>query len=75
MEEEEYIGFADYLEGEKLYGFYISHIGAFFHKGLKMRYIYKSTAGINYVMACHNKYTFYDVYAFLKIWRGLNENY
>ena len=74
MKEEEYIGFTDYLEGKKPYDFYISHAGALFHKGLRVRYAYKSITGINYVVARHNKYTSYNVYISFKLWRGLNEN-
>ena len=40
-----------------------------------MRCVCESIAGINCVVACHNKYASYDVYAFPKFWRGLNENY
>ena len=75
MEEEEYIGFANYSDGEKPYGFCISHAWALFYKALKVRYAYKSTAGINYIMARHNKHTSYNVYTFLKTRRGLNKNY
>ena len=75
MEEKGEITFTDYLAGEKPCGFYVSYTGAFFHKGLKVHYAYKSTAGINYVMARHNKYTFYNIYTFLKFRKGLNENY
>ena len=67
MEEEEYIGFADYSDREKPYGFYVSHAGALFHKGVKVRYARESTAEINCVMARHNKYTSYDVYASPKL--------
>ena len=40
-----------------------------------MRYVCESIAGINYIVARHNRYISYDVYAFPKLWRGLNENY
>ena len=60
------VGFANYSAGEKLYGFYVLHAKAFFHKGLKVHYTYESRAGINYVMAYHNKHTFYNVYTFPK---------
>ena len=75
MEEEEYIGFADYSDGEKFYGFCVSYAGALFNKGVKVRYTCESTAGINYIMARHNKYTFYNIYTSPKPRQGLNKNY
>ena len=66
MEEEEYVGFADYLDGEKPYGFYIFYAGALFNKGVRVRCAYKSTAGINCIVARHNKYTSYNVRTFPK---------
>ena len=75
MKEEEYIGFADYLDKEKPCGFYIFHAGALFNKGVRVHYTYESIAGINYIIARHNKYAFYNVYISLKPWQGLNENY
>ena len=75
MEEEKYIGFANYSEGKKPYGFYISHAKALFHKGLKVRYTRESTAGINCIMARHNRHTSYDVYTSPKTWQVLNKNY
>ena len=68
LEEEEYIGFTDYSDKEKPYGFYISYAGALFYKGVRVRYTRESIAGINYIMARHNKYTFYNVYTFLTPW-------
>ena len=73
--EEEDIDFANYSDGEKPYGFCILHTGAFFHKGVKVRYTCKSTAGINYVMTRHNRHASYDVYASPKLRRGFNKNY
>ena len=61
------MGFANYSAGEKPYSFYVSHAGALFHKGLKVRYARKSTAGINYIVARHNHHTSYKVYTFLKL--------
>ena len=75
LEEEGDIGFADYSAGEKPCGFCISHTGALFHKGLRVRCICESIAVINCVVARHNYYASYDVYAFPKLWRGLNKNY
>ena len=75
MEEEEYVGFADYSDGEKPCGFCVFYTGALFYKGVKVRYACESIAEINYIMARHNKYAFYDVYTFPKPWRGLDENY
>ena len=72
--EEEYIGFTDYSDGEKPCGFCVSHAGAFFHKGMRVRYARESITGINYVMARHNRHTSYNVCASPKLWRGLNEN-
>ena len=40
-----------------------------------MRCARESTAGINYVMAYHNKYASYDIYAFPKFWREFNKDY
>ena len=40
-----------------------------------MRCVRESIAGINYVVARHNRYAFYDVCISPKLWRGLNENY
>ena len=74
MEEEEYIGFADYSDGEKPYGFCVSYAGALFNKGVRVRYARESIAGINYVVARHNKYAFYNVCASPKPRRGLNKN-
>ena len=74
MEEEEDIGFADYSEGEKPCGFCISHAGTLFYKGLRVRYAYESTVGINCVMARYNKYASYNVYAFPKFWREFNQD-
>ena len=75
MGEEGEVGFTDYSAGEKFYGFCVLYTGTFFNKGVRVRYACESIAGINCVMARHNKYAFYNVYAFFKPWRGLNENY
>ena len=75
MEEEGEVGFADYLAGEKPYGFCVLHAGALFHKGLRVRYARESIAGINYIVARHNKYTSYDVCTFPKFWREINKDY
>ena len=75
LEEEKYIGFANYLDGEKPYGFCVFYAGAFFNEGVRVRCACESIAGINCVMACHNRYTSYNVRASSKPWRGLNENY
>ena len=75
MEEEGEVSFANYLAGEKPYGFYVLYTRALFHEGLKMRYAYESTSGINCIMARHNKYTSYNVYTFPKFWRKFNKDY
>ena len=68
LEDKGEIGFTDYSAGEKPYGFCILYIKALFHKGLKVRYAGKSIARINYIVARHNKYTFYNIYTFPKLW-------
>ena len=75
MEEEEDISFTDYSEGEKLYGFCILYTGAFFYEGLRVRCACESIAGINCVVVCHNRYAFYDVCAFFKLWKEFNKDY
>ena len=75
LEKEGEVGFADYSAGEKPCGFCVSYTGAFFYEGLRVRCARESIAGINCIVARHNRYTFYDVCAFFKPWRGLNENY
>ena len=56
------MNFTDYLDREKPYGFYISHAGAFFYKGVRVRCARESIAGINYVIARYNRHVSYDVY-------------
>ena len=65
--EEEDIGFADYSDGENPYGFCILYAGAFFYKGVRVRYTYESIVRINYVVARHNRHASYNVYVFSKL--------
>ena len=73
MEEDESVGFANYSDREKPYGFCVSHARALFYKGEKVRYARESTAGINYIMVRHNKHTSYDICTSSKLWREFNE--
>ena len=75
LEEEEYIGFINYSDGEKPYGFCVFYTGALFYKGIKVRYARESIMEINCIITRHNRYTFYNVYTSLKLWQGLNKNY